>query len=102
MLKRPGSTYRPGRQTTWRKYKASHRGVATLKALRREIDGHTYAICDLDGHRVTTLASPNLADAVGQQIELAYSRIDADGSLREVRISAVKPTRGSKSDALAR
>jgi ATP-dependent DNA ligase len=25
VLKRPGSTYRPGRQTAWRKYKASHR-----------------------------------------------------------------------------
>ena len=89
MLKRPGSTYRPGRQTTWRKYKASHRATATLTALRKGRDGNTYAISDLDGRRVTTLASPKLAELIGRQVELAYSRIDADGSLREARISAV-------------
>ena len=89
VLKRPGSTYRPGRQTTWRKYKASHRATATLRAVRPGRDGHTYAISELDGRRVTTLGSPRLAALIGQQVELAYSRIDADGSLREVRISAV-------------
>ncbi|MGZ6616909.1 MAG: ATP-dependent DNA ligase [Solirubrobacteraceae bacterium] len=89
VLKRPGSTYRPGRQTTWRKYKASHRATATLRALRRGHDGHTYAISELDGRRVTTLGSPRLAAMIGQHVELAYSRIDANGSLREVRISAV-------------
>jgi ATP-dependent DNA ligase len=90
VLKRPGSTYRPGRQTTWRKYKASHRATATLRAVRSGRDGHTYAITELDGQRVTTLGSPRLAAMIGQQIELAYSRIDADGSLREARISAVE------------
>lgn len=90
VLKRPGSTYRPGRQTTWRKYKASHRVTATLKALRQGRDGNTYAISDLDGQRVTTLASPRLADVIGLEVELAYSRVDADGSLREARISAVE------------
>ncbi len=89
MLKRPGSAYRPGRQTTWRKYKASHRAAATLRDVRLGRDGHTYAISDLDGRRVTTLGSPRLASLIGQRVELAYSRIDADGSLREVRISAV-------------
>ena len=92
VLKRPGSTYRPGRQTTWRKYKASHRAIATLRALRRGRDGHTYAISELDGRRVTTIGSPRLAAMIGQEVELAYSRIDADGSLREVRISAVDPS----------
>ena len=38
---------------------------------------------------MTTLASPKLVELVGHQVELAYSRVDADGSLREVRISAV-------------
>lgn len=47
------------------------------------------AISVLDGRRMTTLGSPRLAALIGRQIELAYSRIDADGSLREVRISAV-------------
>ena len=89
VLKRPGSAYRPGRQSTWRKYKASHRATATLKALRQGRDGNTYAVSDLAGRRVTTLASARLAPAIGHQVELAYSRLDADGSLREVRISAV-------------
>ena len=89
VLKRPGSTYRPGRHTTWRKYKASHRASATLRALRPGRDGHTYAISELDGRRVTTLGSPRLAALLGQRVELVYSRVDADGSLREVRIGAV-------------
>ena len=88
VLKRPGSTYRPGRQTTWRKYKASHRASATLLALRPGRDGHTYAITELDGRRVTTLGSPRLAALLGHQVELVYTRVDADGSLREARISA--------------
>jgi bifunctional non-homologous end joining protein LigD len=89
VLKRPGSTYRPGRQTTWRKYKASHDATATLRAVRSGRDGHTYAICELDGRQVTTPGSQRLAALIGHRIELAYSRIDADGSLREVRISAI-------------
>ena len=89
VLKRPGSMYRPGRQTTWRKYKASHRATARLRAIRSGRDGHTYAICELDGRQVTTLGSPRLAALIGHRVELAYSRIDADGSLREVRISAI-------------
>ena len=89
VLKRPGSRYRPGRQITWRKYKASHRAIATLRAVRQGRDGRTYAICDLDGRRVTTLGSPRLAALIGRRVELGYSRIDADGSLREVRISAL-------------
>ena len=94
VLKRPGSMYRAGRQTTWRKYKANHRATATLKRLRQGRDGHTYAISEFDGRQVTTLASPRLAAMIGRQVELAYSRVDADGSLREVRISAVDVTSG--------
>ena len=89
MLKRPASPYRPGRQTAWRKYKASHHATATLRAVRPGRDGHTYAICDLSGRSMTTLGSPRLAGLIGHRVELAYSRIDADGSLREVRISAI-------------
>jgi len=89
VLKRPGSSYRPGRQTTWRKYKATHRATATLCAVRPGRDGDTYAVCDLGGRRVTTPGSARLSALIGQQVELAYSRIDADGSLREVRISRV-------------
>ncbi len=89
VLKRPGSHYRPGRQTTWRKYKASHLATARLCAVRRGRDGHTHAISELDARRVTMLGSPRLSALIGQEVELAYSRVDADGSLREVRISAV-------------
>jgi ATP-dependent DNA ligase len=89
VLKRPGSSYRPGRQTTWRKYKATHRATATLCAVRPGRDGDTYALCDLGGRRVTTPGSARLGALIGQQVELAYSRVDADGSLREVRISRV-------------
>jgi DNA ligase 1 len=89
VLKRLGSTYRSGRQTDWRKYKASHHATATPRAVRPGRDRHTHAICDLRGQRVTILGSPRLAALIGHQVELAYSRIDADGSLREVRISAI-------------
>jgi bifunctional non-homologous end joining protein LigD len=41
VLKRPGSMYRPGRQTSWRKYKTSRRAIATLGAVRAGRDGHT-------------------------------------------------------------
>ena len=85
VLKRPGSMYRAGRQTA----KASHRAAARLRAVRSGRDGHTCAICELDGRQVTTLGSPRLAALIGHRVELAYSRIDADGSLREVRISAI-------------
>ena len=91
VLKRPGSTYRPGRHTAWRKYKATHRATATLRALRSGRDRNTYAICELDGRRVTAPGSPCLDSLIGQQLELAYSRIDADGSLREARISSIRP-----------
>ena len=53
----------------------------------------------LDGRPVTTLGSPRLVALIGHRIELAYSRIDADGSLREVRISAIDgdtPTRSGR------
>ena len=94
VLKRPGSTYRPGRQRAWRKFKASHRAIATLQALRSGRDGNTYAICELEGRRMTTLGSPRLRSLIGSELELAYSRVDADGSLREVRISPLRPRLG--------
>jgi ATP-dependent DNA ligase len=89
VLKRPGSIYRPSRHTTSRKYKASHHATARLRSVRSGRDGHTYAICELDGRQVSTLGSPRFAALIGHRIELAYSRIDADGSLREVGISAI-------------
>jgi hypothetical protein len=75
VLKRPESTYRPGRQTTWRKYNASHRATARLRTVRLGRDGHTHALCDLDGQHV--LGSPRLAALIGQRVQLAYCPIDA-------------------------
>jgi hypothetical protein len=54
-----------------------------------DVTGNTYAVCELDGRRVTAFGSPRLAALIGHRVELAYSRIDADGTLREVRISAI-------------
>ena len=90
VLKRPASMYRPGRQATWRKYKASHRATATLKRAAAGRDGHTYAISDLDGRQVTTLASPRLAAMIGRQVELAYSRVDA--TVRCARCGSARST----------
>lgn len=89
VLKRPRSSYRPGRQSAWRKYKTAHRATATLLALRAGRDGNTYAVCELESRRVITLGSSSLRPFIGHELELAYSRIDADGSLRELRISTV-------------
>ena len=77
--------------------KASHRATATLRDVRLGRDGHPGAISDLDGRRVTTLGSPQLTALISHQIELAYFRIDADGSLREVRISAIDARRTPRS-----
>lgn len=85
MLKRPRSSYRPGRQAAWQKVKARHRATGTLRSLTADRDGKTYAICDLDRRRVTAVSSPALEWRIGEQAELVYSRVDADGTLRKVR-----------------
>jgi len=46
-----------------------------------------HAVCDLDGRRVHTVAGPRTAERVGQVVELVYSRVDADGTLREARVA---------------
>jgi ATP-dependent DNA ligase len=86
VLKQARSFYWPGRQTAWQKVKARHRATATLRSWTARRDGKTYAICDLGGRRVTALSSHQLASRIGDQVELVYSRVDADGTLREVRI----------------
>jgi bifunctional non-homologous end joining protein LigD len=92
ILKPPASTYRPGRQTTWRKYKARHRATTILRSLRPGRDGNTYAVCELDGRPVLALAGASLQPAVGEPVELVYSRVDADGTLREVRVTHPQPS----------
>jgi hypothetical protein len=43
-----------------------------------------HAFCDLDGRGVQALAGAR----IGQRVELAYSRVDADGTLCEARVAA--------------
>jgi ATP-dependent DNA ligase len=87
VLKRPNSLYRPGRQRTWRKHIARRRLPATLIDRRTARDGRTYAVCDLDqgGRTVAAIASTTIE--VGERIHVVYSRVDADGTLREARVA---------------
>ena len=86
VLKRVGSTYRPGRQTSWRKVKARHRTEATVTRLGVARDGRRYAVCQLaDGPRVTA-AVPTGGAQPRDTVEIVYCRQDADGTLREARV----------------
>jgi len=87
VLKRLGSAYRPGRHRAWIKRKARFTASAALCSVRQDRDGCWHALCDLDGRRVHALAGAGTAERVGQLVELVYSRVDADGSLREARVA---------------
>ena len=87
VLKRPASCYRAGRHRSWRKLKARHVAQGVLEAVRAARDGHVYAICDVDGQHVAAVASASASERIGEAIELAYSRVDAEGALREVRLA---------------
>jgi hypothetical protein len=89
MLKRVGSAYRPGRHRAWIKRKARFTASAALRSVRQGRDGRWHALCDLDGRRVHALAGTRTAERIGQLVELVYSRVDADGSLREARVAPV-------------
>jgi bifunctional non-homologous end joining protein LigD len=91
VLKRPGSTYRAGRHRAWLKHKAQFTIPAELRAVRPARDGRWHAICDLDGRRVHALTGPRMVERVGQVVELVYSRVDADGALREARVAPLVP-----------
>jgi ATP-dependent DNA ligase len=88
VLKRPGSTYRAGRHRAWLKHKAQCAAPAELRAVRQGRDGRWRAVCDIDGRRVHAVAGPRTAERVGQLVEVVYSRVDADGTLREARVAA--------------
>jgi ATP-dependent DNA ligase len=88
VLKRPKSLYRQGRQASWRKLKARYTANVMLRAVHQARDGQLFAVCDLDGQRVTAVAGMSTEGYIGQPIELAYSRVDADGTFREARVAA--------------
>jgi bifunctional non-homologous end joining protein LigD len=87
VLKRPSSRYRPGRQRVWLKHKARHTADGVLLGVRQDRDGQWRGVCDVDGRSVSVLAGARWVDQVGEVLTLVYSRVDADGDLREVRIA---------------
>jgi ATP-dependent DNA ligase len=89
VLKRVGSAYPPGRHRAWIKHKARFTARAELRSVHQDREGSWLAVCELDGHRVHALAAARTAERVGQLVELVYSRVDADGSLREARVAPV-------------
>jgi ATP-dependent DNA ligase len=87
VLKRPGSCYRAGRHRVWRKLKARHVAQGRLEAVRVGRDGQVYAICDVGGRHVAAVGSASASGRIGEAVELVYSRVDAEGALREVRLA---------------
>lgn len=89
VLKRRNSAYRAGRHGSWRKLKARHIAHGVLRSVRVVRGGEVYASCDVGGCRsVPVLASVSATERIGDDVELVYSRVDADGALREVRLAA--------------
>jgi len=86
VLKRLGSAYRPGRQRAWIKQKARLVACAKLRSVHQYRDGYWHAQCDIGGRRVHALAGASTAERIGQPVELVYSRVDGDGSLRGARV----------------
>jgi bifunctional non-homologous end joining protein LigD len=89
VLKRPGSLYRAGRHRSWRKLKARHVVQGVLESVRVARDGQVYVVCDVDGRHVAAVASASASERIGEDVELVYCRVDAEGGLREVRLAPV-------------
>lgn len=87
MLKRRRSLYRPGRQSTWQKHKARHVVNGTLLAIREDREAQRWAWCEVEGRRIVASANGAAEDAIGESVQIVYSRIDAGGDLREARIA---------------
>ena len=88
VLKRPGSTYRPGRHAAWVKHKARRVADGVLLSVHQDRDGQWQAVCDVAGRRVRALAGAQSSELLGRPVQLVYSRVDADGGLREARLAA--------------
>ena len=58
-----------------------------LCSVRQDRDGCWHTVCDIDGGVSMRSPVPRIADGLGQLVELVYSRVDADGSLREARVA---------------
>jgi hypothetical protein len=56
-----------------------------LLEVREDREKRYWAICDVDGKRVAVAASNGTRNTEGRAVTIVYSRIDADGGLREAR-----------------
>ncbi len=83
VLKHASSRYRPGRSWMWRKLKARHAVDATIQHLDRDHDGRLFARCVLGDGRPCTAAVLNGAVTADAPATIFYSRVDANGRLRE-------------------
>jgi hypothetical protein len=86
VLKRPNSTYRAGRHSTWIKHKTRLTTNGEVVSVRKDRDGHWHALCDIGDRRVRARGDAGTTELIGQEVELVYSRTDADGGLREARV----------------
>ena len=64
---------------------------AELRSVHQDREGCWHALCEIDGRRVHALASAQTHKLIGEPVELVYSRVDADGGLREARIASRVP-----------
>jgi hypothetical protein len=87
VLKRANSVYRSGRHGAWLKHKARHTVQGVLTSLRQDRDGQWHGVCNVDGRRVVALAGASSSERCGQVVTVVFSRVDADGSLREARMA---------------
>lgn len=86
VLKRPAGGYRPGRGRDWLKHKARYTTTGRLLTAHQNRDGLWETVCEVDGRRVRAFAPQRCHDLIGSEVQIAYSRVDADGALREARI----------------
>ena len=91
VLKRVKSAYRPGRSRAWLKQKARHELTGRLERVYTDHDGQHHAVCDVEGRAVRALAGADTHRLIGQEVTIAHSRIDADGTPREARIGSRPP-----------
>ena len=87
VLKRQNSSYRAGRVRSWRKLKARHTISATIRRLDLDREGRLFARCVLPDGRSCSAWVPGAVDPACEQTTIVYSRVDANGSLREPRLA---------------
>jgi ATP-dependent DNA ligase len=87
VLKRRNSSYRAGRVRSWRKLKARHTIPAEIRRLDRDHEGRLFARCVLPDGRSCSAWVPATVEPTHAQTTIVYSRVDANGSLREPRLA---------------